>query len=167
MSSTISTMESEMANTPTTHQSDVMNRETTHSRHPSVNSTSSDSPTSSTCTNEKGLTSTSTSSSSSTTTDLEAQKDHDDIDELQQQKRLGFIRYTALNVYRRLFSLAFIGNAIAFIVLMAKGTSPLDLVNASAVNLAVCGLCRQPLVVNALFLTFGAVPRSAPMRIRG
>lgn len=82
------------------------------------------------------------------------------------QKRFGFIRYAALTVYRRLFSVAFIGNAIAFIVLMVKGAAPLDLVNASAVNLAVCGLCRHPLVVNALFLTFGAVPRSAPMRIR-
>ncbi|KAK4150057.1 hypothetical protein C8A00DRAFT_46475 [Chaetomidium leptoderma] len=82
------------------------------------------------------------------------------------RKRFGFIRYTALNVYRRLFSLAFIGNAVAFIILMVKGTDPLDLVNASAVNLAVCGLCRHPLVVNALFLTFGSVPKSAPMRLR-
>jgi len=82
------------------------------------------------------------------------------------QKRFGFIRYTALNVYRRLFSLAFMGNAIAFIIIMIKGATPMDLVNASAVNIAVCGLCRQPLVVNALFLIFGSVPRSAPMRIR-
>ncbi|KAK1752614.1 hypothetical protein QBC47DRAFT_388977 [Echria macrotheca] len=100
---------------------------------------------------------------SSTVTDLEAQ-DHE-VDG-PSQKHLGFIRYTALNVYRRLFSIAFLGNAIAFVVLMVKGAAPLDLVNAAAVNLAVCGLCRQPLVVNALFLTFGAVPRSAPMRLR-
>lgn len=100
---------------------------------------------------------------SSTYSDLEAQdSEYDDY----AKKRFGFIRYTALNVYRRLFSLAFIGNAIAFVILMVKGAAPLDLINASAVNLAVCGLCRHPLVVNTLFLTFGAVPRSAPMRIR-
>jgi NAD(P)H-flavin reductase len=99
---------------------------------------------------------------SSVSSDLEAQDEVDDFS----QKRFGFIRYTALNVYRRLFSLAFIGNAVGFIVLMAKGAAPLDLVNASAVNLAVCGLCRHPLVINSLFLTFGSVPRSAPMRLR-
>ncbi|KAH6853259.1 hypothetical protein B0I37DRAFT_302994 [Chaetomium sp. MPI-CAGE-AT-0009] len=100
---------------------------------------------------------------SSVSSDLEAQ--NAEIDDFA-QKRFGFIRYTVLTVYRRLFSIAFIGNAIAFIILMAKGTAPLDLVNAAAVNLAVCGLCRHPLVVNSLFLTFGAVPRSAPARLR-
>ncbi|AEO69906.1 uncharacterized protein THITE_2096959 [Thermothielavioides terrestris NRRL 8126] len=125
-------------------------------------------------TNEKRHSSTSTSSivkekghrhtcSTASSTDLEAQLS--EVDDFS-QKRFGFIRYTALNVYRRLFSLAFIGNAIGFIVLMARGAAPLDLVNASAINLAVCGLCRHPLVVNMLFLTFGAVPRSAPMRLR-
>ncbi|KAL2166142.1 hypothetical protein VTG60DRAFT_3258 [Thermothelomyces hinnuleus] len=100
---------------------------------------------------------------SSVWSDLEAQRD--EIDDFS-RKRFGFLRYAILTVYRRLFSLAFIGNAIAFVVLMIKGAAPLDLVNASAVNLAVCGLCRHPLVINALFLTFGAVPRSAPMRMR-
>ncbi|KAJ4287914.1 hypothetical protein N0V88_007534 [Collariella sp. IMI 366227] len=100
---------------------------------------------------------------STITSDLEAQ--YSEADDFS-QKHFGFLRFTALNVYRRLFSLAFIGNAIAFIILMIKGTNPIDLVNASAVNLAVCGLCRYPFVVNALFLTFGSVPRSAPMRLR-
>jgi NAD(P)H-flavin reductase len=100
--------------------------------------------------------------SRSSSPDLEAQTEADDFS----QKRFGFLRYTALNVYRRLFSLAFIGNAIAFVILMVRGADPMALVNASAVNLAVCGLCRHPLVVNSLFLTFGSVPRSAPMRLR-
>lgn len=103
------------------------------------------------------------SRSSSTASDLEAQ--NYEADEYS-QKRFGFVRYTALNVYRRLFSIAFIGNAIGFIILMVRGAAPLDLINASAINLAVCALCRHPLVVNTLFLTFGAVPRSAPMRLR-
>ncbi|KAK4443153.1 hypothetical protein QBC34DRAFT_417488 [Podospora aff. communis PSN243] len=49
---------------------------------------------------------------------------------------------------------------------MVKGAAPLDLVNAAAANLAVCGLCRQPLVINALFLTVCAVPRRAPIALR-
>ncbi|KAK4234633.1 hypothetical protein C8A03DRAFT_18508 [Achaetomium macrosporum] len=100
---------------------------------------------------------------SETWADPEAQ--HAEADSFS-QKRFRFIRYTALNVYRRLFSLAFVGNGIAFIILMAKGATPLDLVNASAVNLSVCGLCRQPLVINMLYLIFGSMPRSAPMRLR-
>ncbi|KAK4646977.1 uncharacterized protein QC761_0029720 [Podospora bellae-mahoneyi] len=82
------------------------------------------------------------------------------------RKRLGFIRYTALNVYRRLFTLAFIGNIIPLIIYLVRGAEPLDLVNASAINLAVCGLCRQPLVLNLLYLIFGSVPRSAPTTIK-
>ncbi|KAK3898143.1 hypothetical protein C8A05DRAFT_38278 [Staphylotrichum tortipilum] len=123
---------------------------TSGARHPASSSTSS-------ITKEKAQ------QSRPSPSDLEAQLDEADD---YSQKRFGFIRYTALNVYRRLFTLAFIGNAIAFIVLMIKGAAPLDLVNASAVNLAVCGLCRQPLVLNALYLAFGAVPRSAPIRLR-
>ncbi|KAL2155248.1 hypothetical protein VTH82DRAFT_3924 [Thermothelomyces myriococcoides] len=95
--------------------------------------------------------------------DIEAQRH--EIDDFS-RKRFGVLRYTILTVYRRLFSLAFIGNAIAFIIIMLRGATPMDLVNASAVNLAVSGLCRHPFVINALFLTFGAVPRSAPMRLR-
>ncbi|KAK3329264.1 hypothetical protein B0H66DRAFT_17596 [Apodospora peruviana] len=104
----------------------------------------------------------------STVSDIEAQDNNDSEFNLSQtRKHLGFVRYTALNVYRRLFTLAFIGNAIAFIVIMARGNAtPLDLVNASAINILVCGLCRQPLVVNALFITFGSIPRSTPMRLR-
>jgi NAD(P)H-flavin reductase len=117
----------------------------------------------STVAKEKGHRHTYSSISTSTYADLETQLD--EVDDFS-QKRLGFVRYTALNVYRRLFSLAFIGNAIGFILLMIRGAAPLDLVNASAINLVVCGLCRHPLVVNMLFLTFGSVPRSAPMRLR-
>lgn len=104
----------------------------------------------------------SSSSISNEKADLEAQ--HTELS----QKPLSFIRYTILNVYRRLFTLAFIGNITAFIILLARGEhpSPLAFVNASAINLAVCGLCRQPLIVNALFLIFGSVPRSSPTWIK-
>ncbi|KAK3488585.1 hypothetical protein B0T13DRAFT_497808 [Neurospora crassa] len=109
--------------------------------------------------NEKRLTYQSTCP---TIVDLEAQTEEDEY----KQKPLGRIRYAILTIYRRLFTVAFMGNAIAFIIMMIKGAAPMDLVNAAAVNIAVCGLCRQPLVINALFLIFGSIPRSAPIRIR-
>lgn len=132
----------------------LKNKHLKHAHHHSVIST-----TSSYAAREKRFT------WSSTFTDLEAQNEFDgDVEP--PQKRFGIIRFAALNVYRRLFSLAFIGNIIPFIYLLVRGAAPLDLVNASAVNLAVCGLCRQPLVINALFLTFGSIPRTAPLRLR-
>ena len=77
-----------------------------------------------------------------------------------------FLRYTALNTYRRLFSLVFIGNVVAFIIIMVRQRHLLDLVNAAAINLCICGLARQPLVINTLFVTACKIPRSAPIRIR-
>ncbi|KAM7184936.1 hypothetical protein V8F33_012702 [Rhypophila sp. PSN 637] len=88
---------------------------------------------------------------------------------LQIPKNIGIVRYKILNIYRRLFTIAFIGNSIALIVLLAqrgRDTTPLDLINASAINLAVCGLARQPLVINTLYHIFGCIPRTAPLFLR-
>lgn len=76
------------------------------------------------------------------------------------------IRYFILNVYRRLFSFVFIANLVIFIVIMTRDRSPLGLVNATAANLLTCGLARQPLVVNALFVIVCSIPRCAPLRLR-
>ncbi|KAK6064050.1 tat pathway signal sequence [Seiridium cupressi] len=81
-------------------------------------------------------------------------------------KRFARLRYVILNTYRRLFGLAFIGNLVAFIIVMARDRYLLDCINACAINLLVCGLARQPLVVNALFVSLCAVPRSAPVKLR-
>ncbi|KAK3335246.1 hypothetical protein B0T19DRAFT_3479 [Cercophora scortea] len=94
------------------------------------------------------------------TSDLEAQTTPETL------KRFGLVRYTLLNVYRRLFTLSVVGNAIALAIILSRGSPPLDLVNASAINLAVCGLCRQPLVINLLYLSLVSIPRSAPLRLR-
>ncbi|KAJ9650997.1 hypothetical protein H2198_009712 [Neophaeococcomyces mojaviensis] len=75
-------------------------------------------------------------------------------------------RYALFTTYRRLFSLIFIGNAIAFITIMIRQAPLLDLVNAAAVNLCVCGLARHNLIVNALFASVQNIPRSAPLRLR-
>lgn len=82
------------------------------------------------------------------------------------QRGLATVRYALLNTYRRLFGLVFLGNSVAFIIIMTRDHRLLDSVNACAVNVLVCGLARQPLVVNALFVALCAVPRSAPLRLR-
>ncbi|KAL1968641.1 hypothetical protein VTN77DRAFT_1467 [Rasamsonia byssochlamydoides] len=92
--------------------------------------------------------------------DLESQT------EQKQPQRYAFIRYTLLNIYRRLFSLVFFANLALFIAVMVTDRSLLSFVNAAAANLVVCGLARQPLVVNAIFLTVCSIPRSAPLRLR-
>lgn len=81
-------------------------------------------------------------------------------------RRFATLRYGLLNTYRRLFGLVFMCNLIAFIVIMARKRLLLDCINACAINLLVCGLARQPLVVNALFVSLCAIPRSAPLRLR-
>ncbi|RAO64722.1 uncharacterized protein BHQ10_000734 [Talaromyces amestolkiae] len=78
-----------------------------------------------------------------------------------------FLRYTALNVYRRLFSFIFLANLAVFIAIMITDQSSLlAFVNATAANLTVCGLMRQPLVVNTIYLVICSIPRSAPLRLR-
>ena len=94
--------------------------------------------------------------------DIEAQQ----FDPKHRPRSYTLLRYKLLDTYRRLFSVVFIGNAIAFIVFMGQGVPLLGLVNAAAANLLICGLARQPLVVNALFKYGCKIPRSAPLRIR-
>ncbi|KAL4735346.1 hypothetical protein BDV11DRAFT_196231 [Aspergillus similis] len=76
------------------------------------------------------------------------------------------IRYTFLNIYRRLFTLVFLANIAVFIYVMVADRKVLALVNAAAANLLACGLARQPLVVNAIFVTVCSIPRSAPLWLR-
>ena len=98
--------------------------------------------------------------------DMEALQTTSLSDELPEPKPLSWTRYAIFNVYRRLFSLVFLGNLAAFIYYMISYRSPLDLVNASAANILAVGLARQPVVVNAMFRLFSAVPRSMPLRLR-
>lgn len=95
--------------------------------------------------------------------ELEALPLHDNFPGV---KPLAWSRYAIINVYRRLFSLVFLGNLAAFIWIMVKHRSPSTLINAASANLLALGLARQPLVVNTLFKVFGAVPRSAPLWLR-
>ncbi|RAL14645.1 integral membrane protein TmpA [Aspergillus homomorphus CBS 101889] len=90
--------------------------------------------------------------------DLEAQ--------IPRKRRLAAIRFTFLNIYRRLFSLVFLTNLAVFVAIMATDRRLLALVNAAAGNLLACGLARQPLVVNSIFVIVASIPRSAPLRLR-
>ncbi|CAI7584740.1 unnamed protein product [Penicillium glandicola] len=75
-------------------------------------------------------------------------------------------RYAILTLYRRLFTLVFSANVAMFVYVMSTEQKLLALVNATAANLLACGLARQPLVVNAIFLVVCSMPRSAPLPLR-
>lgn len=96
--------------------------------------------------------------------DIEAGCDDDDV--LPSYKKGYWLRYAVFSVYRRLFSLVFLGNLAAFVYVMVKDEKLQNVVNAAVANLLALGLARQPLVVNALFLIFGSIPRSAPFFLR-
>ncbi|KAJ5328391.1 hypothetical protein N7452_008781 [Penicillium brevicompactum] len=96
--------------------------------------------------------------------DLEAQT----TEPRRQPKIFASVRYAVLTLYRRLFTLVFLANLGFFIAVMVKkdNQTALSLINASATNLLVCGLARQPLVVNAIFFVVLSMPRSAPLLLR-
>lgn len=82
------------------------------------------------------------------------------------KSRFAVIRYTLLDIYRRLFTLVFLANVAIFVAIMVTDRKLLALGNAAAANLLACGLARQPLVVNAVFRVVCSIPRSAPLRLR-
>lgn len=89
--------------------------------------------------------------------------------EAQRKPPLSFasIRYLLLTVYRRLFTLVYCANAVAFVVVMVGSRQKLlAFVNAAGINLLVCGLARHPLVVNAIFRSICSTPRSTPLWLR-
>lgn len=83
-----------------------------------------------------------------------------------QPKRLANLRYAVMNIYRRLFTLVFLANIGVFVWVMVSERKLIALVNATAANLLVCGLARQPLIVNAIFFVVCCIPRSAPFVLR-
>ena len=76
------------------------------------------------------------------------------------------LRWGVFTIYRRLFTIVFVANFAAFIVIMSRDRKLNDLVTAAAVNLLGVALSRHPLVVNFLFTVLCSVPRSAPLRLR-
>lgn len=83
------------------------------------------------------------------------------------------MRYTLFAVYQRLFSLVFIGNMIALIVVLAinrshqpSGPSLGNLSTATAANVTVTVLIRQDFIINALYAVSCWTPHSFPLRVR-
>lgn len=76
------------------------------------------------------------------------------------------LRYTVLNIYRRLFTLVFLANIGVFVYVMVTQRKLMALINAAAANVLACGLARQPLVVNTIFYIVCSIPRSWPLRLR-
>ncbi|KAJ5933617.1 hypothetical protein N7454_005946 [Penicillium verhagenii] len=90
-----------------------------------------------------------------------------DLESQQSRPSLASLRYHIFSIYRRLFTLVYIVNVIAFIIIMVSSREKtLAFVNAAGINLLVCGLARHPMVVNAIFLTVCRVSVSAPFWLR-
>lgn len=80
--------------------------------------------------------------------------------------RYGSVRYGFLTVYRRLFSIVFVGNLIALYFILSRHRTATALIRAAAANLVICGLARLPYVVNGMYLVICALPRSTPLFLR-
>lgn len=89
----------------------------------------------------------------------------------QHNKIVRGLRHTILNVYRRLFSIVFFGNLIAFIIILVRshGLSDLnlsDLATAASANILVGTSIRQDYIANFIYQICLLTPMSAPLRIR-
>ena len=83
------------------------------------------------------------------------------------------MRHNLLAVYQRLFTIVFIGNMIAFIIILVASRNanpsgpPLsNVATAAAANIMGAILIRQEYVVNALYSICCWTPLSVPLRIR-
>lgn len=98
--------------------------------------------------------------------DLEAQQQQPQPSSSRGSRVWHAVRYTILDIYRRLFTLVFLANIGVFIYVMVSQRKLMALINAAAANVLACGLARQPLVVNTIFVVVCSMPRSWPLRLR-
>ena len=98
--------------------------------------------------------------------DLEAQQQRPQPAHSRSSRVWHAVRYTILDIYRRLFTLVFLANIGVFIYVMISQRKLMALINAAAANVLACGLARQPLVVNTIFVVVCSMPRSWPLRLR-
>jgi hypothetical protein len=87
-----------------------------------------------------------------------------------QSKLVRNLRHTWFTVYRRLFSIVFLANLAATIVVVVKYGIPNVpypiITTATSGNFFVAVLIRQDFFVNIMFRTSWLVPRTAPLRLR-
>lgn len=82
------------------------------------------------------------------------------------RKRFAHFRYAVFTTYHRLFAFVFIVNLAVFLYVMIANRQLVPLVDATAVNLVVCGLARHPMVINGIYRVVCSLPRSAPLWMR-
>ena len=79
-------------------------------------------------------------------------------------------RYSIFQVYRRLFSLVFIGNITGLLIFTFKSkdlnTSIIDIASAASANLFVAVAMRQDYIINLLCEACVCVPKGAPLQLR-
>jgi hypothetical protein len=80
--------------------------------------------------------------------------------------QLAKLRWGFFTTYRRLFFFVFMGNMVAFIIVLTKHRNPNAIANAVAANLAAAGLIRLPHVVNIFYMTLCSLPRTWPLWLR-
>ncbi|KAL5428083.1 hypothetical protein PMIN04_001024 [Paraphaeosphaeria minitans] len=88
-----------------------------------------------------------------------------------QPRIVRLLRHTLFNVYRRLFSIVFIANAVALVVFLVKSSDILhvniwNLATAASANVFVATAIRQDYVQNILYYMAWLTPQSAPLRVR-
>ena len=101
----------------------------------------------------------------------QASEAEDDPKSILRKKRWPRFRYWIYTMYRRLFSIVFLGNMIAFIYYCAKPRKTAQkatiCIDAAAFNIMVTGLARQPLVINGMFRIFSTARiEKLPLRVR-
>ncbi|QDS70872.1 hypothetical protein FKW77_005819 [Venturia effusa] len=90
-----------------------------------------------------------------------------------QSEFTGLMRFTWFSIYRRLFSVVFIGNLIAVVVLTSKlwptkfkDINLSTLATAASANFAVAILIRQDYISNSLYHVCWRIPHSTHPRVR-
>lgn len=105
-----------------------------------------------------------TTLTTSSTTDKKALSA--DIPGKRQRQPWRGLRHRIFIIYRQLFSLVWLLNFGILITLLVTGNGERWLSLLTAVNLALCIIIRQELVVNALYTLCCSVPKTAPLWIR-
>jgi NAD(P)H-flavin reductase len=93
----------------------------------------------------------------------------DELPEKTQGKWIRNLRFQVFSLYRRLFSIVFISNMIALIVILSQGAEKRNAKRIGQIvvaNIFSGVLMRQEYIVNGFFNFFTSVPRSWPIWIR-
>ncbi|KIJ46177.1 hypothetical protein M422DRAFT_226796 [Sphaerobolus stellatus SS14] len=100
---------------------------------------------------------------------VEVKPNRDLLPEKSGSRLTRFLKYTVFTTYRKIFTVIFTANMIAFVAFVAKqkgSPSISDVANAASANLMVGILFRQENFVNLCYEIATCVPHSLPLAIR-